>query len=92
VITLPAHLVATPVLERLTPGPHEGVVLGAGTTAAWIDLDGFVIAITTREVPLLPNAIALAAGSGALVEASTGAGGTARLAHGRVRLGSVQIT
>ena len=91
-LTLPAHLVATPVLERLTPGPHEGVVLGAGTTAAWVDLDGFVIAITTREVPLLPNAIAVAAGSGALVRASTGAGGTARLALGRVRLGSVQVT
>jgi hypothetical protein len=92
VLTLPAHLVATPVLERLTPGPHEGVVLGAGTTAAWVDLDGFVIAITTREVPLLPNAIALAAGSGALVGASTGAGGTTRLALGLMRLGSVQVT
>jgi hypothetical protein len=90
VITLPAHLVATPVLERLTPGPYEGVVLGAGTTAAWVDLDGFVVAITTREVPLLPNAIAVAAGSGALVGA--GAGGVAGLALGRVGLGSVQVT
>jgi len=92
VLTLPAHLVATPVLERLTPGPHAGVVLGAGTTAAWVDLDGFVIAVTTREVPLLPNAIAVAAGSGALVGAGAGAGGIARLAPGLVRLGSVQIT
>ena len=91
-LTLPAHLVATPVLERLTPGPHAGVVLGAGTTAAWVDLDGFVIAVTTREVPLLPNAIAVAAGSGALVGAGAGAGGAARLAPGLVRLGSVQIT
>ena len=91
-LTLPAHLVATPVLERLTPGPHEGVVLGAGATAAWVDLDGFVIAITTREVPFLPHAIAVAAGSGALVGAGAGAGGTARLAPGLVRLGSVQIT
>ena len=93
-VTLPAHLVATPVLERLTPGPHEGVVLGAGATAAWVDLDGFVIAITTREVPLLPNAIALAAGSGALVGADAGAGvgRAARLAPGRVGLGSVQVT
>ena len=91
-LTLPAHLVATPVLERLTPGPHAGVVLGAGTTAAWVDLDGFVIAVTTREVSLLPNAIAVAAGSGALVGAGAGAGGAARLAPGLVRLGSVQIT
>ena len=93
-VTLPAHLVATPVLERLTPGPHDGVVLGAGATAAWVDLDGFVIAITTREVPLLPNAIALSAGSGALVgaDASAGVGRAARLAPGRVGLGSVQVT
>ena len=91
-LTLPAHLVATPVLERLTPSPREGMVLGAGATAAWVDLDGFVMAITTREVPLLPNAIAVAAGSGALVGAGAGAGGTARLALGLVRLGSVQVT
>ena len=91
-VTLPAHLVATPVLERLTPGPHAGVVLGAGTTAAWVGLDGFVIAITTREVPLLPNAIALSAGSGALVGADAGAGVAARLAPDRVGLGSVQVT
>ena len=93
-LTLPAHLVATPVLERLTPGPHDGVVLGAGTTAAWVGLDGFVIAITTREVPLLPNAIALSAGSGALVgvDAGAGVGRAARLAPGRVGLGSVQVT
>ena len=50
------------------------MVLGAGATAAWVDLDGFVIAITTREVPLLPNAIAVAAGSGALVGAGAGCG------------------
>jgi len=103
VITLPAHLVATPVLERLATGLHgarpqdpagelEGVVLGAGTTAAWVDLDGFVIAITTREVPLLPNAIAVAASSGALVGARASTGGVARLALGRVGLGSVQVT
>ena len=89
--TLPAHLVATPVLERLT-GEPSGVVLGAGATAAWVDLDGFVVAITTREVPLLPNAIALSAGSGALVGADAGAGVAARLAPGRVGLGSVQVT
>ena len=102
-ITLPAHLVATPVLERLATGLHgarpqdqagelEGVVLGAGTTAAWVDLDGFVIAITTREIPLLPNAIAVAASSGALVGARASTGGVARLALGRVGLGSVQVT
>jgi hypothetical protein len=62
--TLPAHLVALPVLERLT-GDRSGVVLGAGATACWVELDGFVAAVTTREVPLLPNAIAVAPRSGA---------------------------
>jgi hypothetical protein len=89
VVTLPAHLVATPVLERLT-GEVRGTVLGAGAGAAWVDLDGFVVAITTREVPLLPNAVALAPGSGAL--AGAGSGGTARLGPGRVTLGSLQVT
>jgi hypothetical protein len=93
VTTLPAHLVATPVLERLT-GEGRGTVLGAGATAAWVDLDGFVVAVTTREVPLLPNAIALAAGSGALAGAVAGSGpsGTARLGPGRVTLDQLQVT
>jgi hypothetical protein len=87
--TLPAHLVATPVLERLT-GERSGVVLGAGATAAWVDLDGFVVAITTREVPLLPNAVALGAGAGALRRGA--AGRVARFAPGRVDLGALQVT
>jgi hypothetical protein len=86
---LPAHRVATPVLERLT-GPARGVVLGAGATAAWVDLDGFVVAITTREVPLLPNAVALAAGSGALPGVRSG--GVADAAPGRIELGGIQVT
>ena len=88
---LPAHLVATPVLERLG-GEADGVVLGAGTTAAWVDLDGFVVAVTTREVPLLPNAVALAAGSGALERSGLAAGTPARVAPGRIDLGSLRIT
>ena len=114
-VSLPAHLVATPVLERLTGGSRgaaakgstgerdgveldlrtgelEGAVLGAGDTAVWIDLHGFVVVVTTREVPLLPNAIAVSAGSGALVRAADGARGTARLVPGRVAVGSLQIT
>ena len=90
-VTLPAHLVATPVLERRTGG-SRGAVLGAGDTAVWIDLEGFVVVITTREVPLLPNAIAVSAGSGALVRAADGSRGTARLVPGRVAVGALQIT
>ena len=88
---LPAHLVATPVLERLT-GSQDGTVLGAGATAAWVDVGGFVVAITTREVPLLPNAVALGAGSGALLRPGLAAGTRARLAPGRVDLGALQVT
>src|SRR5918995_732985 len=99
-VTLPAHLVATPVLEHLAAafeakgpvGGRKGVVLGAGATAAWVDVDGFVVAITTREVPLLPNAIALSAGSGALSHPGVGPGTTARLTPGRMTLGPLQIT
>jgi Protein of unknown function (DUF2877) len=89
--TLPAHLVATPVLEQVA-GEHRGVVLGAGPTAAWVDLDGFVVAVTTREVPLLPNAVALPAAAGALSRPAVAAGGTARLGPGRVDLGSLRVT
>ena len=87
---LPAHLVATPVLERLD-GEADGVVLGAGATAAWVDLDGFVVAITTREVPLLPNAVALAAGSGTLERSGLAPGSPARVAPGRIDLGPLRI-
>jgi hypothetical protein len=90
VAVLPAHLVATPVLERVG-GEGYGVVLGAGATAAWVDLDGFVVAITTREVPLLPNAVALAAASGALVRPGLAAGTLARVTPGRIDLGSLRI-
>jgi hypothetical protein len=102
VVTVPAHLVATPVLERLTGGSpgvsegtngeREGTVLGVADTAVWIDLSGFVVVVTTREVPLLPNAIALSVGAGALGRAAVGSRGTARFIPGRVALGSLRIT
>jgi hypothetical protein len=100
VVSLPAHLVATPVLECLAGGFEgedpaggvAGVVLGAGATAAWVDVGGFVIAITSREVPLLPNAIALSAGSGALSHPSVTPGATARLTPGLMTLGPLRIT
>jgi hypothetical protein len=90
-VALPAHLVAAPVLERLT-GARAGVVLGAGATAAWVEVDGFVVAVTTREVPLLPNAVALAATSGALTRPGVAPGAPARLAPGRVDLGPLRVT
>jgi Protein of unknown function (DUF2877) len=88
-VVLPAHRVAVPVLERLAGGA-DGRVLGAGATAAWVDLGGFVLTITTREVALLPNAVALTGGAGAL--AGPVAGGAARCAPGRVDLPGVSVT
>jgi hypothetical protein len=84
---LPAYRVATPVLERLRGCGVVGTLLGVSATAAWVDLGGFVVAVTTREVPLLPNAVGLAAGSGAL----GGAGGAVRCSPGRVELGGLRV-
>jgi Protein of unknown function (DUF2877) len=91
VIVLPAHRVATPVLERLPRFGAGGTVLGASATAAWVDVGGFVLAVTTREVPLLPNAVALAADAGALGRVAR-PGGAARCAPGRVELGGLTVT
>jgi hypothetical protein len=88
----PAARVAIPVLERLHGGARAGAVLGVGATAAWVELDGFVVAVTTREVPLLPNAVALAAGSGTLAPAGVAAGHPAHLTPGRLDLGPLRVT
>jgi hypothetical protein len=55
-----AEVVATPVLERLAAGEARGVVRGATERAAYLDLDGFVVALTAPGVPLMPNGIAVA--------------------------------
>jgi Protein of unknown function (DUF2877) len=89
-VVLPAHRVATPVLERLPASGAGGTVLGVSATAAWVDLGGFVVAVTTREVPLLPNGVALAAGAGAL-EGAGRPGGAVRCGPGRVELGRVSV-
>jgi Protein of unknown function (DUF2877) len=91
VIVLPAHLVATPVLERLPLSGAGGTVLGASATAAWVDVDGFVLAVTTREVPLLPNAVALSVGAGALHRVAR-PGAVVRCAPGRIELGGLTVT
>jgi hypothetical protein len=88
-MTLPAHLTAMPALQRLGGGA-EGTVLGAGATAAWVDLGGFVLAVTTREVPMLPNAVGLAAGAGSL--AGVASGSAVRCSPGRVGLAGLTVT
>jgi hypothetical protein len=51
-----AHRVAAPVLEHVGA---RGVVAGAVRTAAYLDFDGFIVAVTARGVPLMPNGIAV---------------------------------
>jgi hypothetical protein len=55
-----ATVVATPVLERLRAGAAVGVVRGATERAAYLDFDGFVVALTAPGVPLMPNGVAVA--------------------------------
>src|SRR4051812_39443506 len=55
-----AASVATPVLERFGAGNAEGVVRGATGRAAYLDFDGFVVALTAPGVPLMPNGVAVA--------------------------------
>jgi hypothetical protein len=55
-----ATVVATPVLERLAAGDAAGVVRGATERAAYLDLGGFVVALTAPGVPLMPNGVAVA--------------------------------
>jgi uncharacterized protein DUF2877 len=64
-----AMVVATPVIERLPGGEARGAVRGATERAAYLELDGFVVALTAPGVPLMPNGIAVArvvAGDGAV--------------------------
>jgi hypothetical protein len=86
---LPAYRVATPVLERVR-GDLVGTLLGGSATAAWVDLGGFVVAVTTREVPLLPNAVGLSAGAGAL-GGGRRPGGAVRCSPGRVEVGGLRV-
>jgi Protein of unknown function (DUF2877) len=53
-----AHVVAAPVLERVG---RTMTIAAAGRGAAYVDVDGFVVAVTAPGVPLLPNAVSLTA-------------------------------
>src|SRR4051794_4059422 len=79
-----AEVVATPVLERLAAGEARGRVHAVSPDAAYLDLDsGFVVAITARGVPLMPNGVA--------VDRLAVADGVARAAPGRIEAGAEAI-
>jgi Protein of unknown function (DUF2877) len=79
-----ATVVATPVLERLAVGSVAGVVRGATERAAYLDLDGFVVALTAPGVPLMPNGIA--------VDRTALGDGAVRAAPGRIALAGDVVT
>jgi hypothetical protein len=79
-----AATVATPVLERFGAGEAEGVVRGATDRAAYLDFDGFVVALTAPGVPLMPNGVAVAR--------SAMRDGQARGAPGRIALAGEAVT
>jgi hypothetical protein len=54
-----AHVVGLPVARRLAAGV-TGTVYGANRSAAYVDVGGFVAAVTMPGVPLMPNGIGLA--------------------------------
>lgn len=63
-LRVPARLVAVPVqrlVERARPSAI-GTVLGRGSSAAFVLIEGLTVAITMPGVPLMPNAVALAPG------------------------------
>ena len=55
-----ARAVATPVLALLAAGSREGAVRGATRAVAYLDLGGFVAALTAPGTALMPNGVAVA--------------------------------
>jgi hypothetical protein len=70
--------VAAPVLARLAD--VRTAPLSVSTTAAYLELDGFVAVLAEAATPWLPNGIALTA-------APPPAGGTAQIAPGSLKVG-----
>jgi Protein of unknown function (DUF2877) len=50
-----ARAAALPAIERLDG--RRAIVAGAGREAAYLDLDGFVVVLTARGRPVLPNGV-----------------------------------
>jgi hypothetical protein len=54
-----AARIAVPVASELPTEPVQARVLGATATTCYIDHDGFVIAVTARGIPAMPNGVVL---------------------------------
>ena len=83
--TFAVETVARPVLVRLRGREQQnGRVLGGGRGAAYVSIDGFVAAITGRDVPLMPNGITVTSARGP-TEIAPGA--AVAIAPGRIEAG-----
>jgi hypothetical protein len=83
-----ASIVAQPVVDRLACEHGEAILLGTPGGAAHIALGDFVVAVTPRGAPLLPNGIAITARRGVWPPA----GATVRLSPGRIQAGAEFVT
>jgi hypothetical protein len=83
--TLTAQAIATPALEVLARG-GVGIVRGSSSTAAHIDIDGFVVTITDPRSPLMPNGLSVTERDFALP-----IGAPVRVESGRMRTTGVSI-
>jgi hypothetical protein len=80
-----AEAIATPVLELAAGGGRHGTVAGVTEAAAYLELEGSVLALTARRVPLMPNGIAVDVRPGR--EAWPRPGAAVALERGRIRSG-----
>jgi hypothetical protein len=83
-----AVTVAVPVASELPLEPAEARVLGATATTCYVDLDGFVIAVTARGITAMPNGVVLHEDRlGAIPEG----GVRARVSSARIVAGGVAV-
>jgi hypothetical protein len=78
-----AAALATPVAEFLPPDGMDARVLGSSRTAVYVDC-GFVLAITARDVPAMPD--------GVVLSSSSIAGPPPRGSHARVSRARIELT
>jgi hypothetical protein len=80
-----AERIAAPVVELATDCVINGVVRGIGRSAAYLDFDGFVVAVAGHGAPLMPNGVVLSGPFGAW--RCPGRGSAVSLERGRIAAG-----
>jgi hypothetical protein len=77
-------------VDRVAAHGARGVVRGVLRTAAYLELDGFVMALTAGGVPLTPNGVAVTDSADSVVWPAIGV--PVRLAPGRLHVGECFVT